>query len=105
MTEERKRTQEILAEALKESGAPSKMVSMAMDGYYDEFRGPLALPLMQLVADCRKYNLTRFAKRVKEGEFDAQSWEVEEWGESEEGRMMRDAFLSGFQGPQPKDTR
>lgn len=85
-------TNERLAMALKEARAPEWMVTAAREGRYDDYKSPLAFPIMQLVADCRQYGLTRIIKRAQEGEFDSVKQEADEWALTEEGRQILSEF-------------
>jgi len=68
----RKPTSDILAEALEEVGAPPEMITRARDGYYDDFRSPLDMPITALVQDARTHGLESIATRARHGEFDEQ---------------------------------
>jgi hypothetical protein len=62
-----------LAAALKEIGAHT-MADAAADGYYDDFKSPLAMPITQLVTDLAKLGTTAaldLRRRAMDGEFDA----------------------------------
>ena len=79
-------------------GCPPEMPACARYGYYDEWRSPLAAPLVQLVTDlrvqCRAPGVPErsrpmyeaLARRVAAGEFDATKAEAEAWAASGEGR-------------------
>lgn len=54
--------------------------------YYHEFRSPLDLPVIQLVADLQSVRLGQLAARVMAGEFDASKAESDEWAASPEGQ-------------------
>lgn len=70
------------------------MAQKAREGYYDDFKSQLALPLHQLVYDlARINNCNDIVKMVVDGEFDAQVWEVDEWAQSEEGQEIFRRFL------------
>ena len=88
-----KPTTERLAEALEADGAPDEMIERARTGYYDDFKSRLAMPIMQLVADCRHEGLHAIAKFAMEGEFDSTRDEAEEWARSEEGTVVRSELL------------
>lgn len=81
-------TTERLAVALEEERAPKWMVEAARAGRYDDYKSDLALPLTQLVTDCRFYGLTRMVPRIKDGEFDCVRQEADEWAMTEEGRRI-----------------
>ena len=84
--EKRQPTTEKLAQALITASAPQEMIERARSGYYDDYKSDLGNNIMALVEDARKHNLADIAKRAIDGEFDAQSWEAEEWRKSPEGR-------------------
>lgn len=83
-----KPTSDLLAEALKEAGASSDIIALARAGYYDDYKSPLATPIVQLASDLRKAGHNDLAERTIRGEFDAQSWESDEWVLSETGRRL-----------------
>ena len=88
----RKPTTERLAEALELMHAPPAMIKRARDGYYDDFKSPLELPIVALVRHAQQAGLKRIAERAINGEFDAQPWEAEEWANTPEGIAMRKEF-------------
>lgn len=89
-------TTERLALALEQAGAPPYMVQRAREGYYDDYRSPLAGPIMQLVADAKTERLWDIATRAANGEFDGTREEAEEWAWSAEGQeTFRRFFGSG----------
>lgn len=61
------------------------MITKALSGYYDDFKSPLAMPEMQLLADARKHGLTTIAEGVMR-EWDATPEESKEWAQSPEGQ-------------------
>jgi len=75
-----------LARALTEAGAPRSMIDLAVDGFYDDFLSPLAMPIHQLVADAHKLGLRDIVQRAKRGEFDSAKEEAQAWAESDEGK-------------------
>ena len=79
-----------LARALALADAPKAMVARAIDGFYDDFASPLAMPIHQLVADAKAAGLKDIARRAKRGEFDSSQEEAKAWAESAEGK---EAFL------------
>jgi hypothetical protein len=85
-TPQRKPTSEKLAEALSLAGAPQDMIARAEAGYYDDYKSPLATPIMALVIHARAAGLHTIAEQAKDGEFDAQDWESDEWAQSPEGQ-------------------
>ena len=88
-----KPTTERLGDELEAAGAPKEMVERARSGYYDDFKSPLATPIVQLVTDCRNAGLQAIARRAMEGEFDSTRDEAEEWARSEEGRAVTSELL------------
>lgn len=88
-------TSERLARALREAGAPPPMIIAARDGHYDDYRSPLAMPLTQLVADCRAIGLHELVGRVIAGEFDATKEEADAWALGPEGQATFREFLEG----------
>lgn len=75
-----------LARVLADEGAPAHMVSLAADGHYDDFRSPLPMPELQLLADARANNLERVAVLVVAGAFDSTKAESAAWAASPDGR-------------------
>lgn len=80
------KTTERLAVALEEVGAPPEMIRRARDGFYDDYKSPLAMPQTMLLAHCNAYRLPGMARRVVEGEFDGTKEESEEWLASPDGQ-------------------
>lgn len=93
-------TTERLALALEAAGAPPYMVKRARSGYYDDYRSPLAGPIMQLVADAKAAGLVDIATRAAHGEFDGTREEADAWAHSAEGQ----ATFSQFFGRGPIDN-
>jgi hypothetical protein len=90
---ETKPTTERLAEALKEAGAPPDMISKALEGYYDDYKSPLAMPETQLLIDAREHGLTSIAEGVMNGEWDATTEEADAWAASPDGQeVFRELF-------------
>lgn len=75
-----------LARAFKEAGAGDHEIRQAIDGYWDDFKSPLAMPISQLVAFCRRNGMRDLSERAMAGEFDAAPDESKTWAESPEGR-------------------
>lgn len=88
-------TTERLAAALKEAGAPPDMISRALEGYYDDFKSPLAMPEMQLLADARALGLDSIAEGVMRGEWDATKEESDAWARSPDGQAAFRELLGG----------
>lgn len=93
--EKRIPTSEKLAQALREANAPLDMISRAEAGYYDDFRSELAFPMRQLVLDAVAHELPQIAMAAIDGQFDAQSWEADEWAKSEEGQETFKKYMKG----------
>lgn len=83
-------TTERLAEVLTAHGLP-EMAKKAREGYYDDFRSPLATPIIQLVRDLQAAKQHALAQRAVNGEFDATLEEAEEWYDRE-GRELWKKF-------------
>lgn len=79
-------TTEKLAKALEEVNAPQEMIDKARAGYYDDYKSPLAFPLMELRSDAEKYKLTAIAQGVVDGKWDSTKEESDEWARSLEGQ-------------------
>jgi hypothetical protein len=92
MTEENIPTTERLARALEEVSAPERMVKRAREGYYDDFKSPLAMPETQLMIDAHAAGLLSIVDAVKEGKFDATPEESAAWAESPEGQKIMKEF-------------
>ena len=60
-----------------------RMIKMAREAYYDEYDGPLATPITQLVDDFRALGWPDMAQRAMDGEFDATMEEAEAWMQRE----------------------
>ena len=80
------RTTEKLAQELHALGL-FDMEKKAREGYYDDFKSPLATPIIQLVNDLNSVGATSLAKRAMNGAFDASKEEAEEWF-SKEGKHL-----------------
>lgn len=83
-------TTEKLAEAMKEAGCSVELIERARNGFYDDFKSPLATPCIQLVSDLNDYPILR--ERAKNGEFDSQKWESDEWAHSQDGKQAMSEF-------------
>lgn len=102
-----------LARALRDGGAPDAMVLKAAGGYYDEFKGPLATPMLVLHADLlaaaradvdAATALTALAGQVRDGDFDATPAESAAWAASAEGQATFGELLGHKPPPgEPKD--
>lgn len=106
-------TADRLADELAAIGCPAEMVAVTRFGYYDEYRSPLAMPLVQLVADLgvlarsrdvtaeAREKITALAERVKAGEFDGTRAESDAWGRSPEGLETFADFANLGMPPRP----
>lgn len=69
-------TAEKLAQVLHAAGL-FEMEKKARGGYYDDFRSPLATPIVQLVNDLRAAGQHDLAHRAMNGEWDGTKEEAE----------------------------
>lgn len=88
-------TSERLAQVLHAAGLRN-LAAKARAGYYDDFRSPLATPIVQLVKDLKAAGRDDIAQRAMNGEFDATQEEAEAWRKSSEGEETIRKFTSGF---------
>ena len=79
-------TAERLARAMAQALCPISMVKRAREGYYDDYRSDLAMPLVQLVDELRGIGQHALAERVVAGEFDGTKEESDAWARSPEGQ-------------------
>lgn len=90
-------TTEKLARAIAEAAAkphhrtepgPSteQMIALARDGYYDDYKSPVAMNMMALVTHARAAGLMDIAGRAISGDFDATKEESDAWAASAEGQ-------------------
>jgi len=86
MTEGRN-TAAYLAGELQAAGAPLGMIAKARAGYYDDYKSPLATPIMQLVRDLSAAGLPELMARATRGDFDANKEEADAWAASPEGQQ------------------
>lgn len=98
-------TTERLALALEEAGAPAHMISLAREGHYDDFKSPLAMPEMQLLADAREHGLTSIAEGVLNGEWDSTPEESKAWAESPDGQAVFRELVEGGNRAQRRAKR
>lgn len=75
--------------------------ALKAQAYYDDYCSPLAMPIAQLVADCRVAGLNDIAERAINGDFDATEEESDAWAASEEGQATFSELLG--QDPQRGD--
>lgn len=77
-------TTEKLAQALEEKNDPklTDMISKAREGYYDEYKSTISMPIFQLVTDLRNAGYQDLVIRTLNGEFDATSVEADAWMDS-----------------------
>lgn len=89
-------TTERLAQDLEAAGAPADMIQRARNGYYDDFKSPIAAPEAALLADARKAGLDSIAQGVMEGRWDATREEADEWARSPDGQATFQELLGGL---------
>lgn len=83
------RTADKLAAAIRAIATDPRhdqLAARAAEGYYDDYKSPLAAPIHALVTDARAVGLPEIAERAMEGEFDGTAEEAEAWARSPEGR-------------------
>lgn len=84
---------------------PPDMLRAAIDGHYDDYLSPLAMPQLQLVMDLRalaaepttgaavRAAISALISRVINGDFDGTLEEAEAWAASPEGQeTLRDVL-------------
>jgi hypothetical protein len=88
---------ERLVQALEQATDPNlaEMIAKARAGYYHEYKSPLPMPLLQLVADLRAAGHEDLAQRVINGDFDTTKAEADAWAESAEGRGAFQELMGG----------
>lgn len=94
-------TTERLAAALEAAAAPLEMIERAREGYYDDYKSPLATPCVQLVNDLHELGLAELRDRAINGEFDGTPQESAAWFESE-GKEYLPQSMWGLFSDQPK---
>lgn len=85
------RTRDKLAAAIREAATEQRhhrMADKAATGYYDDFSGLLATPIIQLVKDARQFGLHTIAERAMAGDFDATKEEAAEWARGPEAQRI-----------------
>lgn len=97
-TPQRIPTMQRLADELRLVNAPAAMIERAERGQYDDFKGQLATPVMQLVRDAELCGLPDIMQRAVAGEFAPEDWEGDKWARSPSGQRMFEHF---FRGPAP----
>lgn len=75
-------TSERLAQALHAAGL-FEMEKKAREGYYDDFKSPLMMPIVQLVNDLKAEGAVELAHRAMNGDFDATKEEARAWYDQE----------------------
>lgn len=78
-------TADRLASVLEASGL-TRMAERAREGFYDDYRSPVAFPQMTLVRDLRQARQRELADRAQAGEWDATPEEAMAWARSPEGQ-------------------
>ncbi len=89
-------TTEKLATALEQANAPLWLIQNARKGLYDDYKSENPTPIVALVNDCKSCNLESIIDRAIMGEFDAQTWEAEEWRNSPDGQAAFKQFGKHF---------
>ena len=89
-------TSEKLARALQDVDAPRWLIAKAREGYYDDFKSPLATPIIQLVHDLEAVGLNEMSQWAIDGEFDSTKEESAAWADSPEGRLTYKDFFDSF---------
>lgn len=108
MTEPAVPTSDRLAAALREiRGIPPAMIQRAVDGYYDDYKSPLAFPQVRLFDDLRqlaglpttgdtsKAAIFGLISRLMDGEFDGTKEEAVAWSRTPEGRETFRKLVGG----------
>jgi hypothetical protein len=86
-------TSERLARDLGAAGAPAAMITRAREGYYDDYRSPVAFPQIQLISDLHAAGLVPLCVRAARGEWDGTRAEADAWLRSPEGAEALREFL------------
>ena len=63
-------------------------IGLAREGYYDDFKTPLATPLVTLYTDLMAAGHPAMAQRVVDGDFDSSREEAEEWFRREGHKLL-----------------
>jgi len=87
------RSTDRLVAALKEAGAPADLVLLAVADAFHDFRSSSATPIIDLVRRCERAGLHAIAGRAKDGEFDADRAESDEWLKSRDGQATMKRLL------------
>lgn len=100
-----KPTTERLAKALgqlkPQTNKLRSMIKKAKEGYYDDYKSPIATPLVQLAVDIEDAGHPEFVARIVAGEFDGTKEESDAWAASPEGRATFAELLGGNQKREP----
>lgn len=81
-----------LAQAIREVATEARHERLAVRaeaGHYDDYRSPLATPIIQLVKDATQMGLHGIAERAKAGEFDGTKAEADAWFQAEGAALFR----------------
>jgi hypothetical protein len=77
------------------------MAQRAEQSYYNDFFSPLDTPIMQLINDLTDFHTEQadaLAERAKNGEFDADKEESDEWAEGKEALEIVSDLARGLRG-------
>ncbi len=69
------------------------ILDKAREGYYHDYKSPLAAPKVALLLDLEAAGLHELATRVRAGEFDEGPEEAEAWAQSPEGQATMRRLL------------
>lgn len=83
-------TTERLALALEAAGDRNltPLIEKARAGFYDDYKSPLAFPIIRLVTDLSALGHEALAERAKAGDFDATREEAKAWAKSDEAQAL-----------------
>lgn len=76
-----------LVAALKESGAPADLVLRAVGGAFHDYKSDSATPIVDLMRECERRGLYKVARLARDGAFDADQAEADEWARSPDGQQ------------------
>ncbi len=65
-----------------------EIIELAKTGFYDDYRTPIAMPIHQLVMDLEEAGFLGLARMAKDGQWDAEPWEGEEWMKTEGHKLL-----------------
>lgn len=79
-----------LGAVLSKEGFPKRIVRQAYAGHFDDYKSPLATPIVALVQLCRSLGREDIAARAINGEWDGTLAESSEWFEREGKGLLGD---------------